>query len=117
MLYDPKWDQTTEQKNRLTLIALLRDQSNWPPGFEWNFQRCSTCAIGLAFRTKAVAMIDEGRQYLEPVLGLTKAQGIEIFAPDEMPDGTAKGYGMPRYEVTPEMVADRLEAAHYHLSR
>lgn len=116
MLYDPKWDQTTEQKNRLTLIALLRDQSKWPAGFAWNFQSCSTCAIGLAFKTHAIGMIDEGRQYIEPVLGLTQRQGIDIFAPHTLPGGLAEGYGLPRREVTPEMVADKLEAVHLRLS-
>ena len=111
MLYNPNWGQTQEAKNRLALIALLRDRASWPPHFQWNFNNCSTCAIGLAFKTKIVGMEDLGRQYLDPLLGLTDQQGREVFAP--MGQET---YGMPRFQVTPEMVADHLETVHARLA-
>lgn len=32
------------------LSWLLRHQEAWPDGFAWNFGRCKSCAIGLAYR-------------------------------------------------------------------
>lgn len=32
------------------LVHILRNKSLWPEGFEWNYQRACTCALGLARR-------------------------------------------------------------------
>jgi hypothetical protein len=34
-----------------TLYDLLRDQSKWPLGFEWDYGNNSKCALGLAVET------------------------------------------------------------------
>lgn len=33
-----------------TLSTILRDRRCWPPGFEWNYNDCEKCAMGLAYK-------------------------------------------------------------------
>ncbi len=108
--------QATPETRRARLIELLRDRSSWPPNFAWNFQNCSTCALGLAWETICVGAPHSGRNHIDPLLGLSYAESGPVFAPTTLLDGTAEGYGIPRYLVTPEMVADRLEALHNRIA-
>jgi hypothetical protein len=33
-----------------TLAQILRDQTKWPEGFQWDYSDCRQCAMGLALR-------------------------------------------------------------------
>lgn len=97
-----------------TLIAALR--APMPKHFNWDFNTiydekpCGSvgCAIGLA---KTIGLIDgASRAELSTALGLSLFTSKAIFVPHCYPDGTAEGYGDTLYEeVTPFMVADKLE--------
>lgn len=45
------------------LAYLLRHKELWPAGFEWNFDECDTCAIGLTTRVWDVAVSDMQRTF------------------------------------------------------
>jgi len=40
------------------LSALLRNRAAWPSGFEWDFEHCRTCAMGLANRAFSLGYED-----------------------------------------------------------
>lgn len=94
-------DEPTPQQfeNRRILIAALRDRSKWPKGFKWDFERCSTCAIGLSRRLGLASKVSWAP------FAMTKAFAI----PAAMFQSAFLWSGGPEVEVTPEMVADRLE--------
>lgn len=39
-----------EYENLQQFIAYLRSSKLWPSDFKWNYEKCSQCALGLAFR-------------------------------------------------------------------
>jgi hypothetical protein len=82
------------------LSETLRRPETWPPEFEWNYTRADTCAMGLAYR---LGMIEEPH-----VRAAMKAFGLRLFDAFMM---FCSGYGCAREsEVTPGMVADRIDA-------
>ena len=40
------------------LHDLLLDRSKWPDDFVWNYDDCTTCAIGLAYRAELIDASD-----------------------------------------------------------
>lgn len=78
------------------LIDALR--SPLPEGFEWDFTNFETCACGLA-ATMGI---------LGTVLTAHHSVNSAVFCREE--DGIVPLYGVPARDVTPAMVADKLEA-------
>jgi hypothetical protein len=77
------------------LSYLLRHREMWPAGFEWDCTYCDQCAMGLADRLWSV--------YIEEV------------APDDFPSAAIlidanSIRGIKWCDVTPEMVADDIDA-------
>lgn len=48
MLYNPNWVRPITPTLK-DLIYVLRHKETWPKGFVWDYKRCSTCAMGLAY--------------------------------------------------------------------
>ncbi len=89
-------------KVRLANLAhVLRDKSQWPDGFDWEYSDCRRCAMGLASKIGIVAGISD--EHLCKQLGLTRVQVSELFG--------LRHVHMRKYisEVTPEDVADAID--------
>lgn len=104
-------------KNRAKLIAALRGKM--PPRFIWDFgtvyreSDCGTvgCALGLSMD---LGIIDLGRcSELSRALAIPGELGRGIFVPVQRLgySGIVVGYGCRYGDVTPQMVADKLEGA------
>jgi hypothetical protein len=96
----------TPAMRRSALISLLRDDSMWPDGFRWDFRDCGTCAIGMlqeAMPGLAWETMTDQDVNMSRALGITRAAAYDIFIAH---------HGMESHEITPEMVADRLEHLH-----
>lgn len=98
----------TPSMRRSALIAALRDPTTWPEGFAWDFSNCRRCGIGLFIK-----MLDPGPysqitawDRVEYGLGLTQSQACTVFG---------RAYQIADSQVTPAMVADRLEQIHREL--
>lgn len=85
-----------------TLAVVLRNRLLWPPGFVWDYTNCKTCALGMAHQLWSHSIPGTTRPYAEGPLGLTDAEGLQIFV------GLSETYA-GRKNVTPEMVADEIE--------
>lgn len=98
--------ELTPAMRRSILIATLRDKTLWPDGFEWNYARHDTCAIGLSERLFQREFKVRWRNPCHE-LGLSADQNTYLF----------NGWGFQgQASVTPEMVADRLEEMHRSLA-
>lgn len=90
------------------LAYILRHREWWPEGFEWNYQHCSTCAIGLSDKLWGVRpyKLDDG------ALPELSQSYHDIFA-----DSDTKRTFWDRvflrelkfHQVTPEQVADQID--------
>lgn len=88
------------------LAWLLRHKEAWPEGFVWCFQDCQTCAMGLLWRSMGeMPDWDNSRAQIRVAafFALDSDTAYDIF--QAMAD-TADDY----IDVTPEMVADRIDA-------
>lgn len=109
----------TPAARRSALIGALRHPETWPPGFEWNFFNCHTCAIGLMHRLMPGAInwglparltytaVKDEAESIGAVLGIPAKDAIYLFA-------DVNSYG-EYTEITPQMVADKLEEVHMEL--
>lgn len=95
---------------RVALAAALREQL--PENFRWNYCGTLTCAMGLA---QAIGLIRDAfdDNEIENVFGLTTKQASDVFYGGN--EGVWRGelcpfYGCESQDVSPEMVADALEA-------
>lgn len=86
------------------LSRTLRDRSLWPPNFVWRYESCSCCAIGMSRRLWPELPGMSALEEFATMLGLTAEQADDVFC------GTATALRIERRDVTPEMVADRLDA-------
>jgi hypothetical protein len=96
----------TPAMRRSALIALLRDRSMWPPDFRWSFRDCRTCAIGMlreAMPGMKWDIVKDQDVNMARELGISRSAAYDIFIAH---------HGMESREITPEMVADRLEHLH-----
>ena len=84
------------------LIHLLRNESKWPEGFEFNFQNCTKCAMGLAQAVWPHAIKDTASQNVGDAIGISRDIAHRIFQ--------AGGGAMDLSRVTAADVADMLEA-------
>src|SRR5262245_54349635 len=98
--------ELTPSMRRSILIAVLRDNSLWPDGFEFDYEDCQHCASGLyraLYAPGTSSFYEVGRQ-----LGLSHDQTVDVFNGCEMRMHSLTVSG----RVTPEMVANRLEQIH-----
>ena len=92
------------------LAEILRNRSRWPEGFEWDFNDCRTCAMGLAKvlvdGAKGVEKwhIDHAERWAEGMFGLDWREVRELFGVE-----VADRYEIAVCEVTPEQVAMGIE--------
>lgn len=103
--------ELTPAMRRSALIALLNDESMWPPDFRWDFSNYRTCAIGLhaiAFENREpnkrglFKSIHEELSDIAKALGLSVANAYTIFI---FPDWEEK-------QTTPQIIARRLQVVH-----
>lgn len=87
------------------LSYLLRRPEMWPTGFAWYFGSCDTCAMGLAASLWGWAHPNTWGAAQR--LDILHSDAIDIFGDVSM---GAIGYGpVTHSEITPEMVADRID--------
>lgn len=114
MLYNPTWHESPtspapdlRKPSLAGLSYLLRHRELWPAGFSWNFSGCHSCAMGLAHRTWANSLwrrFTTGLRYpdapsMQRVFGISEHNTLQFFY-----------YGYDTASVTPEMVADKIDA-------
>jgi hypothetical protein len=103
------FDATKSEPTLENLSALLRDRSQWPEGFEWNYIALENCAIGLADRVWPAIVTDRRAKIgitadLAQTFGCTPNEARMIMAYA----GHFNNF-IPANEVTPEMVADAID--------
>jgi hypothetical protein len=91
-----------EVTNRRRLISALRDKSQWPKSFEWDYQRSKGCAIGLS---RAIGSAPGWGEGWDDHWGLSVHDLCRVVA--------GAGGAIDKRLVTPEMVAEALEKAPY----
>ena len=104
--------ELTPAMRRSVLIAALRHPEDWPPGFEWHFYDCETCAIGLfrALMPDYPYPCDRDQDLaMAEALGISTTEACCTFI-------RASTYQKTHDNVTPDDVADRLERLHKELS-
>ena len=84
------------------LAWLLRHKEAWPEGFEWEFGDCFRCGMGLAARVWNTweRRLDPSPSQQAAIWGIPCDEAYRIFV---------AGFSNPTL-VTPEMVADRIDA-------
>lgn len=117
------------------LSYVLRHPETWPEGFIWNYAHCSQCAMGLAYELWNIAKpdnagyVDVGCSTMARAFGISYSATEDIFFDANVSRGdTAEviiktgpfGWGKPlirekfipfdRTDITPEMIADDIDA-------
>jgi hypothetical protein len=87
--------------NLQNLATVLRHREMWPEGFEWNYEKCSTCAMGLAWRLGMISC--HGISKAAEEFGIPYNVAFRIFLWLTIERGGGKN-------VTPEHVADAIDA-------
>lgn len=83
------------------LSYILRHRELWPTGFEWDYNGCETCAMGLAHQLWIESIAMPGTSCVAPALGLDEKKAkFQVFVSPEL---------FNKINVTPEMVADKLD--------
>lgn len=85
------------------LAYLLRHRELWPEGFEWAFDDCKTCAMGLLARKMGWDLSDSVNEFVKLMassLSMPHHAAYEIFCEADHEDFDA---------VTPDIVALRIE--------
>jgi hypothetical protein len=90
----------SNQPSLRTLSFVLRHSELWPAGFEWYYGSCHTCAMGLARRLWDERVKQPTLVCMMEVFGINSRAAGQIFcsAYDRWSD------------ITPEMVADRIDS-------
>lgn len=121
MLYDLNQNRSEGERNRIKLINLLRDKSQWPEKFGWLYASCYTCAMGLACR-KFGWDIEEWRpsaanrfagmrwDKVGEAFDLTRFEAERIFLYAHHKDDVPFPKMSAMEKVTPDQIADLLEA-------
>jgi len=90
-----------DEPNLDNAIGLLRDQSQWPEGFQWDYSRSCRCAMGL-FRAKWGKPEEQPTvEATSDLIGIPYRLGVRAF----------NAAGIDYASVTPEHVAKILEDA------
>lgn len=82
------------------LSFILRHKELWPEGFNWNYQSCSNCAMGLAHAVWSKQVPEHDLMSMKEAFGISDSDGQRIFLK------AAEGY----HYVTPERIADLIDA-------
>jgi hypothetical protein len=90
------------------LAAALRDKSKWPVGFRWNYENCHSCAMGFAcdLYPEYGGSDTANSSRMVKLFGGDEEALHEIFIGDWK---DADGEDIRYIDVTPEMVADRID--------
>jgi hypothetical protein len=93
-------ERAADQPSLRRLSETLRRPETWPPGFAFDYLSDKTCAVGLAYE---LGMIEEPDvQAAMKAFGIRHCDALTMFF---------SGYGCARMrDVTPGMVADRIDA-------
>jgi hypothetical protein len=91
------------------LSYLLRHREMWPDGFVWVYNRCETCAMGLAAqlweRPIRTTNVEHACDDTAMMMQMPYKEASEIFL------GKGKWtQGFCLRKITPEMVADQIDA-------
>lgn len=105
--FEPNFEALTVALDKPSLRALsylLRHREEWPAAFMWDFSFCDSCAMGLA-----CDLWFRGRRMPGQLFPVDLDMGYEAFSDIFERPWNYMGYreGQP---VTPEMVADRIDA-------
>src|ERR1700733_10691807 len=112
MSFDTNFDHDFDPPAQDPVRALIKAlRSPLPQGVEWDFQRVSTCAVGLALRV-GILTDDDLREGLGLVIrtkfGLSISAWGNPFSAQEI-NRIVPLYRVPARDVTPAMGADALE--------
>ena len=98
-------DELTFPKTLESLSFILRNRQFWPRGFEWNYMRCGSCALGLARDLWWSHRPNGDNVY---------AVASELSADEESMNpiftGLAIKLNKQMIQITPEHVADAIDA-------
>ncbi len=93
------------------LSYLLRHRELWPKGFEWDFPRCDSCAMGLAIAMWHLTPITrKSREEYYNDWYLAISQNFDLDSKTMRMFCSPSGYEVSKYTITPEMVADKIDA-------
>lgn len=94
--------KTVEPKPLLRALSFtLRHSETWPENFgPWNFAEGPTCGIGLVYKMWPEAA--NSIAGIHNLFGVSYEVTLHFFS--------SGAYGIPPSQVTPEMVADRIDA-------
>lgn len=92
------------------LSFMLRHREMWPAGFEWDYSECRNCAMGLAINlwnlrehsTRDGSMT--GCEVMQKTFDISEKPADNIFY------FANEARGLQESDVTPEMVADDIDA-------
>ena len=87
------------------LSALLRNESQWPEGFAWDYSDTSTCALGLAYASGILDETHKATTNPTEVFGLPWREFEAIFFGHPCSDYDVETVD----DITPEMVADEID--------
>jgi len=100
------------------LAYVLRHPELWPEGFVWNFNRCNSCAMGLAHQlwfatAKWSDRNEEAPSYMARAFAMPLGEAKEIFMDAGWSRKKLLGYHFGRCAkfstISPEMVAEQID--------
>ena len=96
-------DETLHQHAARELSFILRNRALWPNGFEWDYTRCETCAMGLAVRL--------GMATRHNTLAMTVPFNMSVEEAEKIFIEARHHFSVARMsDITPEHIADLLDA-------
>ena len=109
-------------ENGLTMADLawrLRHPETWPKGFKWNYGKCTTCAMGLAWalsgrRPEAMLRSNPSRSFGDVIKVLRDVEPEDVPGLQEIFLFLSYHRSVSNRDITPEIVADAIDA---HLAR
>ena len=78
------------------LSYALRHRETWPAGFEWNYQDCYKCAMGLAHRMWPQQVAAPSSDVMAETFGMNPFDASMVFLHAGAP-------------ATPEQIADKID--------
>jgi hypothetical protein len=93
------------------LAHILRDKTLWPPGFEFGFGKCATCALAIEAKTWPEEFPVPSPWYAARALGISDQESLRIFMDRRV--AVKRGWfstaGWDPANLTPEAIAADLE--------